>query len=1376
MSFNLYTSGRCFDPEAPDPAEQGGSGKAGESAGRGGPGKPGSARSLGESRLQEEETRRAAAQPGVEGEASAASIISQAHGPSSSRPTASSETRRGGRPASYEVSGEPVDLPLKPPPGYVPPPPDPALYGSFSSSQSISKMEYVYSGVYLTFVVPNYTAGDSEVLALRGQIPSLRDLSLRPAKSCGGRYTSWAALARPELVADADSWVATADISRDLAALSSASARELRLVVVRTSSLGIRTTVREDYNVIELPDLSSLASHVSLQPGSPGNLVAPSPAEPSGMAAGADRLSVPLSITMTMDWAPDKSTHWRTAALRTILEARLDKTPSAFAGGEFVSRIIQPRSHIPKTTYLRALARASYSGVPRVPEGVGPDQFALDPDIRVPVLFRVMLPFCEPGDRVFVIGNVPVLSSWSSDVRAGLELRHVGGRLYEASAAVGLAVSQLAALEFKYALLRGGETFYEAGSNRRLVWLESTGLTHCPLAEFGARAIVAGGFFRYPGDFKPRFSGVALPLSAARSSRSCGIGDFGDLKLLADACVSAGMSLLQLLPLNDTIKGDPAASVADQRETERRREGLAELGRRKTAEEPAKREANSPSSASFLAPSGVSGASGLSGLSGASSEFSAALACPTPPAPSTTIQPCRAGCGGSNPYNSVSAFALHPAYISLDELLGEAGKAMFPCLAISTADREEISTLVASLRTSLERPGSVVMPYGLAVAGKWNILVKIYNAAIRASGFSALRQELDKWVLANPTVGYWIFPYAVYRYCCTVCDTDLPDRWDSSERGKQCLQGIIEASRQIRRAAGSGNAETGEKRSLSDAARALVGALELYVVETPSAKAKPAVSLQRPSEVEAPAPESTLAIPPALEGTYFHVFLQYIAYGQLARASAYCRERGVALKADLQIGIGRGSADVWFWPEVFNLQTSTGAPPDAYSSLGQNWGTPTFNWEAMAAGDRSDPLRPSEPYAWMRARIRNIALFFDALRIDHILGWFRIWELSSSAPGNIGLAGRFYPCFPVRWEWAYRYVDPGSPIPWCRSREALRARLEEPQLSFFQAHAACSAGGADGEALCAFLVQLGLLEKGRDGYALVLSETEAVERIARAAKSRDITPAYAELAIQNYVRLAHNCVLLADRQNPEETCHPFFANREAATEMPSLTFLGHNDLQRDARTWSREYFSTWHGDIWAETAHARFRGALSGCDMLICGEDLGFLHPCVAGVLREEGILGLRVQRMPRNPAVAFSRFDDPVEYSYDTVASPSTHDNPPLRLWWQEDPSVARTYWSSVLREDGPAPLHMGPELLGSIVGGAMSSGSMFCVVGIQDVLDSSPVSAHNGNLARTRINDPARPEVSWKYRMPLLLDGLAVPSAFQALRVLAAAGGRVH
>ena len=132
----------------------------------------------------------------------------------------------------------------------------------------------------------------------------------------------------------------------------------------------------------------------------------------------------------------------------------------------------------------------------------------------------------------------------------------------------------------------------------------------------------------------------------------------------------------------------------------------------------------------------------------------------------------------------------------------------------------------------------------------------------------------------------------------------------------------------------------------------------------------------------------------------FYRWVQFHLDKQLSRAVKYAHEKGVYLKGDLPIGVGRDSVDAASYPELYNLDSSAGAPPDFFSRDGQNWGFPTYNWEEMAKDD----------YAWWKARLRTMAKYFDAFRIDHILGFFRIWEIP--LPHKSGLLGHFNPALP----------------------------------------------------------------------------------------------------------------------------------------------------------------------------------------------------------------------------------------------------------------------------------------------------------------------------------------------------------------------------
>ena len=159
--------------------------------------------------------------------------------------------------------------------------------------------------------------------------------------------------------------------------------------------------------------------------------------------------------------------------------------------------------------------------------------------------------------------------------------------------------------------------------------------------------------------------------------------------------------------------------------------------------------------------------------------------------------------------------------------------------------------------------------------------------------------------------------------------------------------------------------------------------------------------------------------------TDFNCFLQFHLDAQFRQVRDYAHSKGVVLKGDLPIGISRTSADAWQFPKLFNMDAQAGAPPDAFSADGQNWGFPTYNWEEMA----------KDGYAWWKARLRKMSEYFDAFRIDHILGFFRIWQIP--VPEKSGLAGYFSPALPYSADelrsWGYgnrmdRFIeDPHRP-------------------------------------------------------------------------------------------------------------------------------------------------------------------------------------------------------------------------------------------------------------------------------------------------------------------------------------------------------------
>jgi len=140
----------------------------------------------------------------------------------------------------------------------------------------------------------------------------------------------------------------------------------------------------------------------------------------------------------------------------------------------------------------------------------------------------------------------------------------------------------------------------------------------------------------------------------------------------------------------------------------------------------------------------------------------------------------------------------------------------------------------------------------------------------------------------------------------------------------------------------------------------------------------------------------------------YYIFVQFLLDRQLREAHEYARSKGVALKGDIPIGITPHSVEAWAEPQYFNMGEQAGAPPDAFAADGQNWGFPTYNWDHMA----------EDGFSWWKRRFRKMAEYFDAYRIDHVLGFFRIWEIP--VPYKSGLMGHFSPALPyseddIRW-------------------------------------------------------------------------------------------------------------------------------------------------------------------------------------------------------------------------------------------------------------------------------------------------------------------------------------------------------------------------
>ncbi|SCA64126.1 4-alpha-glucanotransferase [Chlamydiales bacterium SCGC AG-110-P3] len=133
-----------------------------------------------------------------------------------------------------------------------------------------------------------------------------------------------------------------------------------------------------------------------------------------------------------------------------------------------------------------------------------------------------------------------------------------------------------------------------------------------------------------------------------------------------------------------------------------------------------------------------------------------------------------------------------------------------------------------------------------------------------------------------------------------------------------------------------------------------------------------------------------------------HCVIQYLCWKQLREVRKHATTNNILLKGDIPILLSPDSADVWLAPTLFDMSQCAGAPPDAYAKNGQNWGFPLYDWAAVAADD----------YAWWRQRLAVAEQYYQLYRIDHIIGFFRLWAV---APGKSGKHGQFIPADPSEW-------------------------------------------------------------------------------------------------------------------------------------------------------------------------------------------------------------------------------------------------------------------------------------------------------------------------------------------------------------------------
>lgn len=752
-------------------------------------------------------------------------------------------------------------------------------------------------------------------------------------------------------------------------------------------------------------------------------------------------------------------------------------------------------------------------------------------------IFKVKAPLLKKNEVVCLLGSSNDLCHWDTNDPVLLSKEDDWW-----VASVDLAGND-SAIGYKYGVYNKKEKIfvqYENGDNRVLYLFGDTSPRRI--------TILHDGFVQLPNNTW-KGAGVAIPVFSLRSKNSFGVGEFADIQLLVDWAGQTGLSLIQLLPINDTI------------------------------------------------------------------------------ATNTWVD--------SYPYAAISAFALHPLYISLRDVAGKKNKDKVDALKRKQKQLNELA----------EVDYEEVMRFKIAM------LKELYEII----GKECFESEDYKQFFEQNS--HWLRPYAAFCYLRDKYGTSHFQEWKTnSVYNKEEIDRIV----------------SGRSAAQRDC--------------------------------------------------WFYYFVQYHLHLQLKEAADYAHKKGVVLKGDIPIGVYRYGCDAWMEPELYNMEAQAGAPPDDFTPIGQNWGFPTYNWKRMQ----------QDGFSWWRQRFEQMSNYFDAFRIDHILGFFRIWTI----PGHAvqGIMGHFVPALPVH------FVEFGENGIWFDEQRYCKPFITDEVLKEVF-------GFELVERIKEEFIAFGTAE----GYELK-PEFDTQRKVE--AHFATLEPSEENIKIQSGLYdLISNVILFKQEGSKGQEFH-FRISMERTLSFKYL--IPH--VQERLKTLYINYFYHRQDHFWKKEAMHRLPKLKDATNMLICGEDLGMVPHCVPEVMEDLGILSLEIQRMPKNPATEFFH---PNDAPYLSVVTPSTHDMSTVRGWWEENRERTQHFYNNILGQWGDAPYFCESWINRAIVLQHLYSPAMWSIFQLQDILGMSE-TLRRDNPQEERINDPANPKNYWRYRMHISLEELIKQKEF--------------
>jgi len=586
----------------------------------------------------------------------------------------------------------------------------------------------------------------------------------------------------------------------------------------------------------------------------------------------------------------------------------------------------------------------------------------------------------------------------------------------------------------------------------------------------------------------------------------------------------------------------------------------------------------------------------------------------------------------SSPYSALSAFALHPLYIRIQDL-AEYTKLEKP-------KREKIDQKMKIL--GLGKEAESRFNYKKVLDTKLSILESLF---FEMHAEIAKDPEFKKWIQINP----WVEEYAAFRTLKRLHNSEGWQLWRPEYRfgNKDVIQRIW------------------KDKENGDLCR-------------------------------------------------FFAWVQFKLEDQFLQVAAYAKKMGVVLKGDIPILMNEDSADIWAQGQNFLLDLRAGAPPDMFSALGQNWGFPIYNWDYLEKHD----------YAWWRARLKQADKFYEAYRIDHVLGFFRIWTIDKHQKD--GLLGYFYPSIFISRNDLFSLGFDEGRIKW----------LSEPHISGWKIRENFGMRAIEILGRCFSRI-------GNEDLYLFKPEIKGEKDI--------IDLPLMEQEKNALLEMFRNRALL----NIEENLYsPTWNFRDCDR------YQGLNDGEKQAFEDLQARRAQESEVLWKKQGYKLLSFMKTTVDMLACAEDLGVIPNCVPETLKDLEILGLKIPRWAREWHKAGEPHISGSDYPFLSVCAPSVHDTSTLREWWETDANAAK-FWQDWDFE-GNFSSKYSPEVAKKVIQKILDCNAAICVFQIQDLFalrDEYRVS----DASKERVNIPGTVQASnWSYRIPMLISELLENKSF--------------